>query len=246
MTANDGLAAAGFANASAYRAGRPNYPNEAVDYLAEALSLDDARLVVDLGAGTGIFTAQIQNLCRRLVAVEPSPGMREACAAALPGLEILAGKDTAVPFPDGSVDVITVAQAFHWFDYPLALAEFDRVLSPTGRIGLIWNERDESVPWVHAMSEAMLWTTRQPYQVGMDFTPILRDGPFSSVVRRSFTHRQRLTFEMLDERVMSTSYIQAMEPAERVRLVAAVREVVESLGEPLDLPYLTTTYVATR
>ena len=114
---------------------------------------------------------------------------------------------------DQSVEVAFVAQAFHWFDARRALQEIHRVLTPHGGLGLIWNERDESVEWVMALGRAKQWDTRRPYEVGTDFRDLLASGPFEDVERVTFTNRQSLTREGLRERVMSTSYVSAMDAA---------------------------------
>ena len=70
------------------------------------------------------------------------------------------GTAEAIPLPDASVDVVTVAQAFHWFDAPAALAEIARVLAPGGGLAILWNERDESTAWVAEMSRLIRWHER--------------------------------------------------------------------------------------
>jgi SAM-dependent methyltransferase len=239
------LARHGFTDGQRYAGSRPDYPADAVAHLSEALGLPNRDLVVDVGAGTGIFTRQIAPSCRRVVAVEPSAGMRESFRSAS-DLEVVDGRDTELPFPDGSVGAITVAQAFHWFDPVASLAEFARVLEPDGALGLIWNERDESVPWVAALSRAIGWGDRQPYPVGRDFTDVLERGGFAGVERRTFTHVQHLDRAGLDRRVLSTSYVAVMdEPGQRA-ILDAVAEVLDDLGDRFDLPYVTTTYCAPR
>ena len=145
---NDELAVRGFANGLLYNSARPDYPIEAVEYLVATLHLDTSSRVLDLGAGTGIFSRQILAHVGRLTAVDPSASMRESFRAATPGVEILDGSDVSIPLGDASVDAVFVAQAFHWFDAPEALLEIRRVLRPDGGLGLVWNERDESVPWI--------------------------------------------------------------------------------------------------
>lgn len=121
--------AASFTHAAGeYAAVRPGYPDEAVDLLLPP----GARDVLDLAAGTGKLTAALVARGVRVVAVEPADGMREQLRASLPDVEVHAGTAEAIPLPDASVDVVTVAQAWHWFDEPAAAAEVARVLRPGG------------------------------------------------------------------------------------------------------------------
>lgn len=241
----DPLANAGFADGARYHAARPDYPGPAVDWLVETLGIAEGTTVIDLGAGTGIFTAQLLPYGPRIIAVEPTPGMRRELAARLPDITVVEGRDVAVPLPDATADVVVVAQAFHWFDAPPALREIHRLLRPGGTLGLVWNERDESVGWVAEVGRAMQWPDCQPYPVGMDFGPVLSAGPFADVERRRFSHTQRLDRAGLLQRVLTTSYVAVMAPDQRDALMADVAAVVEQLPEPVDLPYVTDAYRAT-
>jgi SAM-dependent methyltransferase len=234
----------GFANGSRYQNARPGYPAAAVAYLAERLDLRESRSVVDVGAGTGLFTRAITPYCSALIAVEPSEGMRREFESQGLGVKILDGTAESLPFSDHSVDVITVAQAFHWFDPAKALAEFNRVLVPGGRVGLIWNERDESVGWIDEMSRAMQWYEKQPYEVGMDFSPVLAEGGLVNIASRRFAHTQSIDRAGLFQRVLTTSYIAVMDEDEQQRILDAVAEVVSDMDEPIELAYVTTTYCA--
>jgi SAM-dependent methyltransferase len=238
------LGSAGFADGERYHRARPDYPEEAVAYLVAELPVERDSVVVDLGAGTGLFTRRLIEHCRQMTAVEPTAGMRAVLRRTLPEVTVLDGCDRDIPLPDGSVDVVTVALAFHWFDIPTALHEIDRVLRPGGGLGLIWNERDESVPWVAELGRAMRWPEYQPYQIGMDFSPVVADGPFVDVARRRFSHRQVLDHEGLRQRVLTTSYIAVMSANERRVLLADVDEVIAHLPEPVELPYVTDAYRA--
>ncbi|HEX4212097.1 MAG TPA: class I SAM-dependent methyltransferase, partial [Candidatus Dormibacteraeota bacterium] len=130
--------------ASIYRRGRPSYPTEALDWLVP----EGSPRVLDLGAGTGKLTEQLVARGLDVVAVEPSDGMREEFAKALPGVPILAGAGESIPLDDASVDAVLVAQAWHWVDPERAVPEVARVLRPGGRLGLIWNVRDEREAWL--------------------------------------------------------------------------------------------------
>jgi hypothetical protein len=118
------------------------------------------------------------------------------------------------------------------------------VLVPGGGLGLIWNERDESVEWVAELSRAMLWDVKQPYKVGTDFAHVVADGPFVDVERVKFRHSQTLSREGLYQRVMTTSYISALDAEPLAALMKNVSLVVEQLAEPIVLPYVTDVYSA--
>jgi SAM-dependent methyltransferase len=243
--ANDkNLGTDGFTNGALYDEARPNYPAAAIDYFVSTLGVEPTTRVLDLGAGTGIFTRQMAPFVGSVVAVDPSASMRAALLASAPDVLVLDGSDTAIPLSDESVDVVFVAQAFHWFDAPRALREIHRVLVPGGGLGLIWNERDESIPWVAALSRAMEWDVKQPYDVGTDFTNVIGRGPFDEVERVRFTHEQTLSREGLRRRVLTTSYIATMSEDDRQALMRDVDVVVNELPEPITLPYVTNAYTA--
>jgi SAM-dependent methyltransferase len=235
----------GFADGERYHSARPDYPEGAVTFLVDSLGIEDDAHVLDLGAGTGIFTGQLLPYCARITAVEPTPGMREVLSQRLPKVKVLDGRDVAIPLESASVDCVVVAQAFHWFDAPVALEEIHRVLVDGGRLGVLWNERDESVAWVAELGEAMRWPTNQPYEVGQDFTPILASGPFVNIERRKFDHIQLLDHEGLLQRVLTTSYIAVMDEEEQRSVMREVSRVVDTLPETIELPYVTDVYRAT-
>jgi SAM-dependent methyltransferase len=241
---DEDLGTKGFTNGALYDASRPDYPESAINYFASVFDTGIETRALDLGAGTGIFTRQMLPHVGTMTAVDPSASMREALLASTPEVQVLDGSDISIPVSDGNIDVVFVAQAFHWFDEMRALEEIRRVLVSGGGLGLIWNERDESEEWVRELSHAMEWDTRQPYDVGKDFTAVIASGPFIDVERVSFSHSQTLSREGLYQRVLSTSYISAMEVSQREDLMKRVRLVVEELPEPIVLPYVTTAYSA--
>lgn len=240
----DRWAQQGFANGPLYDSARPNYPRAAIEFLVSSLRVGQDSHVLDLGAGSGIFTRQLVPLVAKVTAVEPSESMRETLARSSPEVEVLDGRDTEIPLRDGSVAAVFVAQAFHWFDVEPSLAEIHRVLVPGGGLGLIWNERDESVPWVGDLGRAMRWDVLQPYRVGTDFSEQITRGPFHNVERRRFAHEQTLDHDDLYRRVLTTSYISLMDGPERVALMDRVAAVVSTLPNPVVLPYVTDVYRA--
>lgn len=233
----------GFSNGSTYAAGRPGYCEESVNFLIAQLGIDDNCRLLDLGAGTGKLTEQLVGTGATITAVEPSASMRAEFHDILPLVSIFDGTGEAIPLEDNSCDVVVVAQAFHWFDPERALAEIARVLTKTGRLGLVWNERDESVAWVHDLSVAMQWTTRQPYRVGTDFVPVvINNGPFTHAQRARFTFSDAMDHERIRQRVLSTSYVAAANDDERNSIMNAVEEVIRRLPDVVHMPYIADTY----
>ena len=226
-------AATGFARSvEAYERGRPDYPPEAIAYLQRELELRGGRTVVDLAAGSGKLTRQLVALGCEVIAVEPVDEMRAAIGA---GIRTLKGTAEAIPLPDASADALTVAQAFHWFDGPKALAEIARVLRPGGALALVWNRRPvESSPLHAAISEII-----NPYRddAPAHATGAWRDA-FASGELNEWTHAwsQRMDADALADRVGSTSFVAALDDAERERVLARVRAL--AAAGPVDLPYV--------
>ncbi|MGJ0388051.1 class I SAM-dependent methyltransferase [Microbacterium sp. CGR1] len=125
---------------------RPGFPQASADLIMPT----PVRAALDLGAGTGKFTELLQGRAERVVAVEPSSAMLDVLTVKLPAVEALQGSAERIPVGDSSVDVVTVAQALHWFDRVAACAEIARVLVPGGALGLVWNHSDPESAWDRA------------------------------------------------------------------------------------------------
>ncbi|MFN3707246.1 class I SAM-dependent methyltransferase [Microcella sp.] len=126
-----------------YDAHRPGFPAEAATLLAPV----PLKRALDVGAGTGKFTRLLVDRARTVVAVDPSASMLRELAKNLPSVDCRSGSAEDLPIEDEVFDLITVAQAFHWFDADAACAEFRRVLIPGGRLGLLWNTPDPTCVW---------------------------------------------------------------------------------------------------
>ncbi|MEQ1785890.1 MAG: class I SAM-dependent methyltransferase [Acidimicrobiales bacterium] len=236
----DDVAARGFqAGAAAYEAARPGYPDAAVATLAAELGITTGTTVCDLASGTGKLTRRLVDLGASVTSIEPVEAMRAQARAALPEVELLDGTAESIPLPDASVDVVTVAQAFHWFDADAALTEIARVLVPGGGLALLWNERDERTAWVAEMSRLIRWHERtvSRYQHVSWAEVVEASGRFTPLQERAVDWGQPMTQEVLADRVRSISYIAVMPTAERERLAAEVTSLVTRLPEPFDLPY---------
>lgn len=235
MTINE-QAQTGFGRAAeAYDRGRPEYPPEAVDWLTDRLGLQSGRVVVDVGAGTGKLTRALVPTEARLIAVEPVENMRAVLGRRLPEVEVLAGSAEEIPLAAESADAIVVGQAFHWFDGPKAMLEFDRVLRPAGRLGLIWNRRDHRQELEQAIDAIIT-----PYRGS---TPAYRSKEWQSAFGEgsSFTLTDQVEIpfvQTLDEdgfvdRLMSISFIAALDDAERRAVEARLRALAQAKLEPL-------------
>lgn len=247
------MAAAGFgAGADDYERGRPSYPDDAVAWLVSRLGVDASSAVVDLAAGTGKLTRLLAAAGARVVAVEPVAAMRDKLVETCPGVTAVTGTAEATGLPDASADVVTVAQAFHWFDPVPALAEIARVLRPGGHLGLVFNERDTREPWVAELSRLIRWDERArwrvPYTVEVDWAAtIAASGPqFESAERYDTAFRQPMDADTLVARVLSTSYLAVLPAADRARLADDVRALAAPLGATFELPYVTVAYAARR
>ena len=132
-----------------YVASRPDYPAALFDALRTTCDLQPGALVADVGAGTGLLTRGLLARGYTVTAIEPSDAVRSAADHALehvPAYSSASGTAEQMPLPPQSVDLITAAQAFHWFDIKAARAECLRVLKPQGHVALIWNDRVTDLP----------------------------------------------------------------------------------------------------
>ena len=226
-----------------YEAARPSYPADAVALLQHELGVGPGARVCDLAAGTGKLTRLLVATGADVVAVEPVPGMREQLLATTPDVEALDGTAEAIPLPDGSVDVVTVAQAFHWFRFEEALAEISRVLRPGGALAILFNQRDERHEWVQAWNDAIEWHNRRiSYYQTTDWVGVLTAAGFVGVEHAEVEWDQPMTRELVAARIRSVSYIAEEPPAVQQEYVERVLPLVEGFEEPFDLPYVTHTW----
>jgi SAM-dependent methyltransferase len=223
-------------NAAQYERARPSYPAEAVAHIVGHGGIGPGRRVLDLAAGTGKLTRLLVPTGAGVVAVEPVAGMRDQLGAAVPGIEVRDGTAEDLPLPDGDVDAVTVAQAFHWFDPPVALAEIRRVLRTGGHLFLVWNTRDRGVHWVRQFGDLLVDGDSglpRPYDsyYDVDYAALVAEagaGAFGPVERWAHRWEQPFDEDLLVDRAASVSVVGVLPDDERAAVLDQVRELART------------------
>ncbi|MFI6071722.1 class I SAM-dependent methyltransferase [Actinoplanes sp. NPDC051343] len=222
--------------ADVYERGRPTYPAAALDWLLEPPP--SGPRVIDLGAGTGKLTRLIRDRELPVTAVEPSPGMRAQLSAVLPDVTVVEGSAESMPLPSGSADIVLVAQAWHWVDPARAVPEVARVLAPGGRLGLLWNVRDDRADWVRRLDEIIGNRDR------LSDRGAVIGAPFGPVTRASFPWVHTIGPSLLLDLVASRSAVILLPADERAALLREVRQLMATHPDLVGrtefaLPYVT-------
>jgi SAM-dependent methyltransferase len=247
-------AATGFADgADIYAASRPTYPAEALDWLRDRIEIGPDSRVVEVGAGTGLFTRLLLETGAKVLATDPVAEMLAHLASSVPGVATAIATAEALPVAAESVDAVICATAFHWFATPQVLAEFRRVLRPGGRIGLIWNVRDHEVPWVRRLSEITdRYQDDAPRQKSWAWRDVFPASGFTPLHETAMRYDHMGTpEEVIIGRTLSTSFIAALPEDRRAAAVAEVRAMIAATPElagreRIAFPYLTKAYDCRR
>lgn len=218
-----------------YLASRPDYPAALIDALEDLGVLEPASDVADIGAGTGLLTAALLQRGHRVTAVEPNEEMRAACDRLLggwPGYRSTPGRAEETKLDEASVDLITAAQAFHWFQVEPARAEALRVLRLHGQVALVWNDRVPQDPLHVALDDLFDefgGSARRSMlaQDDREKVPAFFGGPF---VQRRFPHEHRLDLHGLASLAFSRSYMPRRDAEAGRRAEAALQALFERFG----------------
>jgi SAM-dependent methyltransferase len=217
-----------------YRRYRPTYPAETVDLLRHACHLTHDSVIADIAAGTGLLTEIFLAAAFRVVAVEPNAGMRNACASlvrSFPLLRVTEGTAEATGLSDHSIDLITVAQAMHWFDLARARAEFVRILKPGGWCAVLYNNRHPSGDAFHEGYEGLLQdfgidyaAVKQQHMGRKRLAAFFAPSPMEFAV---LSNEQSFSLEGLEGRILSSSYMPQQDHPRFEEMREAVRHLFD-------------------
>ena len=225
--------------ADAYDRARPSYPREAAVWLAG----DEPTTVLELGAGTGKLTELLVEIGHDVHATDPDEAMLARLRARLPDVLTSVASAEKIPAPDAAFDVVVAAQAFHWFDHDRALPEIARVLKPGGRLALVWNQRDERIPWVRRLGALIGSQDQQRSE-----HPLVVSPHFGFVEDQAFRHWQVVDRESIQELALSRSNVAVLDDDARAAKLAEVLAFYDDYGRGMDgmqLPYVASCFRAT-
>ena len=214
MATSEGHHARFTGRVESYKRARPGYPKDILDVLGRQCGLTPESVIVDVAAGTGLFTENFLTNGNIVTAIEPNAEMRAACAELqreYSNLRVLEGTAENTGLPDACADFVTVAQALHWFDRERTRLEFARIQKRNGWCVVAYNERLPEGNRFHCGFEDLL------QRFGIDYETVQRKYPNENALRAFFhpspMHRISLeNFQLLDReallgRVVSSSYM---------------------------------------
>jgi SAM-dependent methyltransferase len=222
------------AAAASYSSARPAYPAEVVPWLVEAAGLAPGDPALDLAAGTGALTARLVDAGLAVTAVEPSSQMRRVLRERAAGAGLVNALAERLPFASGCFRVVTVANAWHWFDPETAHAEIHRVLAPGAHLAVLWNVEDRTGRLARRLDDLKLRVLDRSSTPGPhEEEPLGWDRHFERTGHAEFRFVHRPS--SVAAYVASWSLVANMRGAERERFLDGVRSWAPA--GPVELPF---------
>lgn len=225
--------------AGSYERGRPDYPPAVVGALMAELGLSPGDPVADLAAGTGKLTRALLAGGLDVTGIEPLAQMRALLAQRVGEGRAVEGRAEAMPLPDGSQRAVTVADAFHWFDAPAALAEIARVLAPGGGLALLSTIPDwTGASWGHDLGTLISeMRPAHPYFDGPSWEEAVGAAGGWDVPREvRITVDRPADPATIPDYLQSMSWVAAMDDEARAEMVARAERLVREGETPPELP----------
>lgn len=224
---------------------RPDYPKDIVDELHNKLGLSKESTIADIGSGTGKFTQLLVEKGYKVFGVEPNREMREAGEKYLQdysNFNSIGGQAESTTLPDHSIDLITAAQAFHWFDLEKTKPELSRILKATGHLAYIWNERDIKGSKFHQDYDAMLhqYCPEYPQSNHRNRGVIEVELFIKNPVHYQSFFIQYFDYQSLEGRLFSSSYTPSPEHPDSIPLKKKLRDIFSKneVGGKIEFKYI--------
>ena len=218
-----------------YERGRPTYPDEIVDWLAERSGLDGEALVVDLGAGTGKLTRLLTPRAS-VVAIDADPVMLSTLRREVPEARAICAWAEAIPLPAGSVTAVTAAQCFDWFRLEETLLEIHRILHPGGSLGVLFNLLgDAHLVFMEIVARhcgSVRVNAESPWRDALADTAL-----FTSIGEHTTSFVHVVDADRLVSLAASISYIAALPEPQRQPVLADVRRLAARESAEIAVPY---------
>lgn len=232
-----------------YSTARPDYPDEMFKHLLDNGIIKKGSIVSDIGAGTGIFSMHLAQFVSKIYAVEPNADMRnraEGEYARLSNIESINASAEETGLNDGSVDIVTAAQAFHWFDKAKFKAECKRILKPHGKVILVWNERDTSSPLIkqNFAVNKELCPNFKGNSNGFNFANEFDDFFENGYIKKEFQNNLKYDLNQFIARNLSSSYSPTEKDKGYNEYISRLTEVFADFEESgvVEYPYITSVY----
>ena len=214
---------------------RPGYPSALMAWLRDAMGVAATWRVADIGAGTGISSRMWLDAGHAVIGIEPNQAMRRAAQAAFqssPDIAWVDGTAEKTGLADASVDLLSAAQAFHWFDPEPTHREWSRILRPGGLAVVYWNSRvAQGDPFLEGYERLLR-------AFGTDYAVVAERHQDDDAMKRwfgmglrgtaRFANQQRLDFEGLRGRLLSSSYAPQPGHPRHAGMLVALRELFDA------------------
>ncbi len=215
---------------------RPSYPEEIISFLENSIQFNSKFIVADIGSGTGILSKMFLDNGNTVFGIEPNKPMRNKAEELLknyPQFKSVDGTAEQTNLQNESVDIITAAQAFHWFDAAKTKAEFKRILKPYGYCCLIWNERLSISPFEKAYEELLFEYSTDYGKVNHKNIDDEKIEAFFSphrVIKKSFSNKQVFDFMGLTGRLLSSSYSPDENHSKHKPMIESLKNIFDSFN----------------